>query len=343
VPDFPYINARVRAMRSRLLTPAQFEDMLAIPTLPALLQALASTPYAHDLQEALTRHDGIHAVDEALARNLHRTTQSILEWADGEARDLILVMLVRWDVVNLRTIARGTHVGRSAEEIAEAFLPAGTLSEVVLREMAGQASIAGLAGSLEAVNHPLAEAMSEAAAVYATTGDLPGLELQLDRAFVGWGRLQTRRRGRSAAALRRVLQIEIDLTNVKTALRLAAAGDLDEEVRLKHFIPGGVQVTAEIFAGLSASGTQAKTWKQIRTSGSPLKDPPSDLVAFERELDRAMAREFARHYRGDPLGLDIVIGYLAMKTAEVANLRLIARGKSIGLAREAVRRELVLA
>lgn len=329
-------------MRSRLLTPAQLEDLLAIASFPALLQALASTPYAHDLQESLTRHDGIRAVDEALARNLHRTTRSILEWADGPARDLILVMLVRWDAANLRTLVRGMHAGRPAEEMAEAFLPAGTLSEVVLREMAGQPSIASLAGSLEAVNHPLAEAMNEAAAEYAATGDLPGLELRLDRAFVGWGLLRTRQRGASAAALRRVLQAETDLTNVKTALRLAAAGDLDEEMRTKHFIPGGALVTLELFVGLSATRTQVGAWRQLRTSGFLVKDPPSDLVAFEREVDLAMARGLAGHYRGDPLGLDIVIGYLAMKTAEVANLRLIARGKSIGLAREAVRRELVL-
>ena len=37
MPDFPYINARVRAMRSRLLDPGRIEELLALPSIDALL------------------------------------------------------------------------------------------------------------------------------------------------------------------------------------------------------------------------------------------------------------------------------------------------------------------
>ncbi|MGQ0572495.1 MAG: V-type ATPase subunit, partial [Armatimonadota bacterium] len=107
MPDFPYINARVRAMRSRLLSAAQLEDLLATPTLAAFLQALASTPYGGDLQEALVRYEGLRAVDEALTRNFQHATQKILKFADGRPRELIEVVLLRWDLENLRAIVRG--------------------------------------------------------------------------------------------------------------------------------------------------------------------------------------------------------------------------------------------
>ncbi|MDR7519933.1 MAG: V-type ATPase subunit [Armatimonadota bacterium] len=342
MPDFPYINARVRAMRSRLLSAAQVEDLLGAPKLDAFMQELSAPPYGGDLQEAQVRYEGVRAVDEALARNLQRATRAILEFADGRPRRLIEVLLLRWDLANLRVVVRGKHAGRPAEEIVATLLPAGTLGEVILKEMAGLPDLAGLAGTLEAVEHPFAEAVADGVAVYVETKDLIDLELCLDRAYATYGLQQTHRGGGGAAGLHDLLQAEIDVANVKTALRLAAAGDLDEARRLRYYIPGGALVTADLFRALSAPATQEHAWKKLRVSGFPVKEPPRNLVDFEREMDLEVARALAAHYRGDPLGLDVVIGYLAMKSAEVANLRLIARGKFLGLPREQLRREMIL-
>ena len=335
-------------MRSRLLAPAQIEDLLGTPSLGALVQALAATPYSGDLQEALVRYEGVRAVDAALSRNLQRTTQSILGFADGPPLKLITILLLRCDLANLRTIVRGKHANRPAEEILDAVVPTGTLGEVALKEMAGHPNITVLAGTLEVVNHPFAAPLAEGVAEYAQTNDPLSIELRLDRAYADHVLRQTRGR-RDALGLREILLDEIDATNVKTALRLASAvaaspGALSSrEDRLRFFIPGGRAVDEETFLDLSAAQTLARAWMHLRTQGFPVKTLPQDLVAFERELDVRLANALAgRYLAGDPLGLDIIIGYLAMKSAEVANLRLIARGKFLGLAREAMRRELVV-
>ena len=44
--DFGYINARVKAMRSRLLPPGRVEELLALPDLDGFLRALGTTAYA---------------------------------------------------------------------------------------------------------------------------------------------------------------------------------------------------------------------------------------------------------------------------------------------------------
>lgn len=342
MPDFPYINARVRGMRSRLLTQAQMEDLLGAPSMPAFLQGMAATPYGGDLQEALARYGGVRAVDDALARNLQRTTSKILEFADGRPRALIEVLLLRWDLSNLRVIVRGKHAGRSPEEVIGALLPAGTLGEVVLREMAGYPDMGPLAGTLETMEHPFAVAMAEGVAAYAASRDLAALEMRLDRAYVERGLRVAHGRGGDAAVLREILVNEIDVANVKTALRLASAGDLEEAHRLRYFIPGGTILPQDLFLALSAPAAQAQAWKKLRISGFSVRESPTNLVEFERETDLAAAQALAAYYRRDPLGLDIVVGYMAMKSAEVANLRLIARGKFMGLPREVLRREMVL-
>jgi V/A-type H+-transporting ATPase subunit C len=341
MPDFPYINARVRAMRSRLLTPAQLEDLLGMSTLDAFLQGLSSTPYGFDLQEALLRHEGLRAVDEALGRNLQRATRAIRGFADDRPRALIEIILLRWDLANLRSIVRGKHAGRPTDEIIQALVPAGNLSEVALKEMAGYPDVTALAGTLEALDHPLAGPLAQGVAAYAKTKDVMEIEQSLDRGYAEFGLGQTHRLGGEAGVLREIFQAEIDAANVKTALKLASAEGLSEKRRLQFFIPGGTSVSDRLFLALSLAQTQAAAWERVRAHGFRARDLPQDLVAFERELDLRMATALAARYRGDPLGLDIVIGYVSMKSTEVANLRLIARGKFLRLPREAVRKEML--
>jgi V/A-type H+-transporting ATPase subunit C len=45
---------------------------------------------------------------------------------------------------------------------------------------------------------------------------------------------------------------------------------------------------------------------------------------------------------GDPLGIGIGISYLWAKQNEITNLRIIVKGKSVGMPNDRVRREMIL-
>jgi vacuolar-type H+-ATPase subunit C/Vma6 len=96
-----------------------------------------------------------------------------------------------------------------------------------------------------------------------------------------------------------------------------------------------------VFESLADPATAEQGLSALRLQGFPIRAPVGDLAAFERDLDRALVRAAAALYRGDPLEIDIVVGYLAQKYNEVVNLRLIARGKVLGIPRERIRQEMV--
>lgn len=342
MPDFPYINARVRAMRSRLLDGGRMDELLAAPTFDAFLHALTATPYVRNLQEALTRYRGLAAVDEALSRNFHQTTTKILSFADGKARDLIAAVLLRWDLANVRAVLRGKHTGRAEEEIMASVLPAGTLGEVALRDLARQPDVPAVAGALEAIGHPLGPAVAQGLGAYQAGQDLLGLELSLDRFYAEHVLAAAHGAGHNEGVLRRIVQAEIDALNVKTAVKLARLeGGLDAPARRRFFIPGGAIVDEKLFLTLSARDTLEQGWPVLRVRGFHADAVPEDLTEFERALDLLLARQAAQLYLGDPLGLDVVVGYLALKYNEVVNLRLIARSKVFGIPRDVVRKEMV--
>jgi V/A-type H+-transporting ATPase subunit C len=344
VPDFPYINARVRAMRSRLLDAARVDELLAAPSFEAFVHALGSTPYGRDLSEAQTRYQGLAAVDEALARNFRATTTKILSFADGQAKALIGAVLLRWDLANIRAILRGKHTSRSEEEIMASVLPAGPLGDAPLRDVVRQPDVGAVAGALEAMGHPLAPGVAAALAGYQADQDLMRLELSLDRVYAEVVLAAARAHGHNEEVLRRTVQAEIDAFNVKAAVKLARLEEgLDEASRRRFFIPGGAVVDEKLFLGLSARETLEGAWQVLGVRGFAAGSVPDDLTEFERSLDSQLARQAAHRYLGDPLGLDVVVGYLALKYNEVVNLRLIARSKAFGIPRDVVRKEMALA
>ncbi|HEY3247294.1 MAG TPA: V-type ATPase subunit [bacterium] len=342
MPDFPYINARVRAMKSRLLDAARIDELLALPSLDALIQALANSPYGREMQEALTRYTGLRAVDAALAQNFYRTTTKILSFADGKAKTLIELVLLRWDLANVRVLLRGKHFGVQDAQIEENLLPAGALSEAALKELLAAKDVPEVVGGLAAQGHPFAPSLAEALKIYqAAKEELFPLELALDRYYGTSGLTLVAGRGHNEQVVRGLLEADIDATNVKTALKLQQAGTLSHKEKLRHFVTGGRTVTEDYFLALSDPASMERGVRALGAAGFPVKGIGAPPTEFERQLDVTINRAQRALYLNDPLGIDIVIAYVAMKYNEVVNLRLVARSKALGISRDRVRKEMV--
>jgi vacuolar-type H+-ATPase subunit C/Vma6 len=62
---------------------------------------------------------------------------------------------------------------------------------------------------------------------------------------------------------------------------------------------------------------------------------------FERQLNRFRLDWLSKLVGKDPLGIGMVLGYLALKTTEVSNIRWIAHGIYLGMPASSIRSELV--
>jgi V/A-type H+/Na+-transporting ATPase subunit C len=338
--DFPYINARIKVMKSTLLPPSRFEDLLAAPDLGAIIQALGDTPYNTELQEALSRFSGVRAVDEALSQNFYHTARRILSFADGPPRRQIEVVLLRYDLQNIRAIVRGRHTGRTEDEILATVYPGGLLSEAKLRELLQQPDLRAIADTLVTWMHPLGRALRQGVDAAARSGSLLDVELALDRAYAQYGFRVADGEGDGETTFRRFLGAEVTATNLRTALRLRRVKELTREERERFFILGGA-ISRERFLALADPQSSITEVASLHLFGADLVGT-DDPVAMERAIDRAVQRMAAQMYLGDPLGLDVVIGYLTRKAAEVSNLRVIAHARHLGLAVDVARQEIVL-
>jgi V/A-type H+-transporting ATPase subunit C len=340
VGDFPYINARVKMMKSQLLPPARLEELLHSPTLDAFIQALTDTPYNMELQEALTRFRGLRAVDEALSQNFYHAARRILGFADGPPRRQIEVVLLRYDLHSIRAIVRGRYTGRSDEEILATLYPGGMLSEVRLRELLQQPDLRAIADTLVTWMHPLGRGLREGVDAAQRSGSLLDVEIALDRAYAQYGLRVADGEADGEAPFRRFLSAEITATNVKTALKLRRIRELSREERERFYVRGGA-VSLDRFLALADPQSSLSEISALRLFGAEITGTES-LLDTERAIDRAFQRMTVQMYLGDPLGVEVVIGYLARKAAEVSNLRVIAHAKQLGLPADTARQEIVL-
>lgn len=351
--DYGYANARLRAMKASLLDRRAYEALLAAPSVEALVEWLVRTPYKEEIEAALVKHGGVPCLMEGLRRNVARAVGAITRFFDGRPRELVRLLVARWDLSNLIAILRGQARGVSAEEILGALVPAGELKEVELRELAEQPTIRATAELMLTWRLPYAGAL--ASALRRSDGDLAGVETELHHlrfrdGLAGLGGDANDR------IVREMLEVEIDVENLLLLIRLSALANRRAALQARYgfgetralLIEGGslpsgllarlsaavdVEAIARLLQGTPYGISLRSRLEPYRQSGDP--------SVLERGLEEALVLKGVRMFHRDPLGIAIAVGYVWAKSNEIANLRLIAQGKALGWRPETIRDEMI--
>ena len=319
--DYSYINTRVRVMRTKLLDGRALDLALAAGSYQEFLRVLSETDFAANMRETTSEGAGLPELDRALSQNLFDTTQKVLGFAEGDSRREIETLLMKWDLVNLKSIARGIVSGRGAEAIRESLIPGGTIRPAALQTAAQATDLASAAASLAVTGHPLAKAMREGAAAYTNTGKLLDLEVALDQAYYKHALKVSRDN-----SMKQYLAREIDITNALIA-RSSRGSALDPNL----FVAGG-SLDAAAYGRLATGDAGGNPDLTVILEAPSIEEAE---VAARSALDKA-ARNSAV---ADVEGVGIILDFLRRKEMEIAKLRLIGRGKYYELPADQIRKE----
>ena len=345
--DYDYLNARIRSMKGRLLTPQAFEGLIQKPDLEGVIPELEKTPYRAELERASVHYKGIHAVEEALRREMAKTFSRILAIARGdEAEKYVTLLLARWDVQNVKTILRGKAMHVPPAEILECLIPAGDLDEAALAELLKQTDVRAVVDLLATWRIPYARPLTRSIREFQETRDTAVLEYALDRFSFESSLEALQGDSEDDRIMREMVTSEIEVVNLKTAFRLIRDGIALEEAR-GVLIDGGRSPDTARVLSLIGTGNIDQAAKML--DGTPYRflslipgsAAKGGISAYEKELDRYLLRKGVSHFLKDPLSIAIAIAYIWAKHAEVTNLRVIARGKIAGITDKEIRGEII--
>jgi V/A-type H+/Na+-transporting ATPase subunit C len=327
MPDnYAYINARVRAMHADLVT-QKLEETMNAASYGEFLRLLSESNLGADLGEATAAGAGLPQLDAALSRNFFNTARKVVGMADGTSGRDIALLFARYDLLNLKAVARGKLGNRSGADIIPSLLPAGPLKPAVLEALANTAELSSLVGVAGLNASPLSGAFRKAVTQLSADNDLLAFEVTLDQAY-----FDTVLNEASSSTLKEYMRREIDGANILTALKLRAQGRTENVD--PYFIAGGREVNKTRFQQI-ASGNGGLDGLNAFAEVADA----SDLSSAEAAVRAVLLKNAKKLYTSDALGIGVVIGFLKEKEREVALARLIARGKYYNVPTETLRRE----
>ena len=326
-PDFTYGNTRLRARRDTLLGPSL--EQLPHHDLDQLLAALDATPYAHDV-DAAAHAGGLARLHLAVTTHLTRALPDAVSHDEGAAREIVTLLLRRWDGPNaiavLRTAASGTPL--------PALTDVGLIDAVAGHEAARQGDVTSAAALLVAWRLP---GPRLTAALTSLDHDTPASEIErrvlrgaavdLDDALAA--------AGPHAGPVAAVVNAERDLRATVLALRLHEAITAQElpvgrvaPVVDAEALPGGSVPVATVHeaavaptraaAASSLTGNVPRSWQAALAAWAAGATAASTEHAL---TDLVASRAVAGFATGDPLGAAIPTAWIVAKEDEARRLR----------------------
>jgi V/A-type H+-transporting ATPase subunit C len=347
--DVGYANARLRGMKANLLKKEFFDELIEAPDVARAVQVLEGTAYGPDLEGELIYGWTATVVDEALKDNIVRTFAKVFNFLDPTARDVLTVLLGRWDAQNIKTVLRGAHNQVPLEQIKESLMPLGFISEAELEALARLNDVGAVINTLATWEIPYAAPLRQAYGSYLTTNDLSELELELDRYWASYAAARLDRRGENYEVAKRILATQIDVLNLVMVFRLLRA-DAEMVRAERYYLEGGRYITEPLFMELAKLSDVDEVIDRLKktTYAEPLDTASlrfleaNSISAFERALEMLLTRQALLSGVRDPQGVGVAISYIYAKLNEITNLRIVIRGKAVGMPPDRVREDLIL-
>jgi len=344
VADFDYGNARLRAMKSRLLARRDLESLAEAGSLQGLITGLARTAYQKSVEAALARTSGMESIAQALRNDLIETLGKARGFYLDEAGEMVIIALRPYDIHNLKAILRGLSMNIASAEILNALLPIGDLKYAVLSDLARAPGLRASIDLLASMNEPIAQPLLQLRARQ------PGADVpEMERVLTKWHYQEAKKWMESAPSgadvLASALQLDADVENLLTMLRFAhdpaerrhleergkadlsalllPTGSLSPDVLLRVGNQDALEPAVELLAGTRYETALRAGLQAFKRTGR--------LGEFETYLKRFRLSWLSKLIIKDPLGIGVFLGYLALKINEVNNLRWIASGINLGL------------
>jgi V/A-type H+-transporting ATPase subunit C len=351
---YDYGNARIKAMKSHLLSARQIESLAEAGSIRGLISALVKTAYHQEIEAALVHTSGINCIETALRENLTNTLGKTRRFYNGHAGQAVSMVLRRYDLHNLKSILRGLAKNIAPDEILRTVLPVNELTLDILQELARAANVRTAVDILATLNLPLALPILWLRA-QRPNAEISHMELALEQWYYQQCEQFLESASRDEPILAAWLKIQADLANLNTVLRCASATEerealqewLESEDLGAFFLGPGylpldlliqasqqdtLEAAVETLAGTAYQDTLRNALRTFNRSGR--------LSVFEQDLRRYYSSWTTKQGLGDPLGIGVLLSYLALKTNEVRDIRWIAQGVHLGFDLRDIKEEL---
>jgi V/A-type H+-transporting ATPase subunit C len=331
---YAYLNAKIRALISKMLSAGDYEKMLQADTFEESARILVATSTGGELVEVLTKPQvDLLEIDQALTGAYVKTFRMISSYAPKQARLFLETYFKKTDIDGLKTVIRSVH-NRLPKEEALKFVIA--TSEKKRTEFARLLEAQSVGQLVEEVQDKLLRgALSTALPLYESTHSTVPLEAALDKMLYRllWIQIKKKLRSLDRDHAEVLVGTRIDLNNMLVALRsrdlnlgMSALEVLMIPVNYKLKLGlDEIAKTRTALEVLSLVGTGV--YREIAQQGRELYEKEPDITQIEGLADRYIAHQSFKEFTGFSFHIGIALSYLNLKFYELRNIKASIIGK----------------
>lgn len=340
---YPYTYVRTAVMKSLLFRKEDYHKMLKM-SFSEIAKFLQDSHYKNEINSLATAYSGADLLELALNRNLAESFKKLIRISPYELGLLIKEYAKRKDAEDIKTILRGKFTNSDEKQIINSITAAGTLSYDFLISLLKKESIEEILKNNKMVDFAfLRDGLRE----LNEKNSLLGIENAFDKYYYAHLIEFSKILPKEGALFRNFLQKEVEILNILILLRLKKA-KLGKEIIKEYIVPGSKLSESKIMALASfddleeLSRVLEKTeYKDIIAKGIEEFKKNGSLITLETELYKHLLKQSILLLHQNPLTIDVILGYMFAKDIEIRNLKIIVKGKQLGLSEQFIESQLV--
>lgn len=341
---YPYTYVRTVVMRALLFRKEDYGKMLKMG-FSEIAKFLQESNYRKEINALAAEHSGADLLELALNKNLAESFKKLIRISSPELALLIKEYIKRKDVEDIKTILRGRFTNTNEKAVADSITAAGTLSYDFLMLLLKKESIEEILKGNKIVDFDL---FKNAVKDLNETNSLTGIENVFDKYYYGSIMQFSNRLPREGALFRNFLLKEIEILNILTLFRLKKA-KFGKDIAKEFIILSGDRLTDSKITDLIdiddldelSKAFQKTEYKNVIAKGIEEFKKTGSLITIETEFYKHLLKQSILFMHQHPLSIDVILGYMLTKDIEIRNLRIIIKGKQLGLKEDFIESQLV--
>ncbi|RKY80675.1 hypothetical protein DRQ07_05320 [candidate division KSB1 bacterium] len=317
VGKYANINAKVRAMKSSLLSEQDIKQLANAENLTAFVSILRQKNYVFSQEHKKLQDASVIEIE--ISKNRINRIKSVYKTAEGSIKNIVTMFLQKDEAEKAKSVLRQWNAG--VDKIVPVY-PFKILYDYQLSELLKAKSLEEIAGYFK--HTPFGEVISGSVQDFSKDKNMFFVETAIDKDIIS--RLTGASENlpdKDREIIRRITGIETDLKNILWVRRLKDYYDISPENAVKYILPGGVYFQASEIEDAVVRGreleliTEKRFTPEIRVSH---KDEEG-IYLLEEILKEALKNQAEKCFKQYPFTIGSIVGFITLLKLEEGMLK----------------------
>ena len=328
-----YVASRAKSRRKKLADLARMRQLIH-QSPDQLTVAVSNIGYAEEINLYASKFSGGDLVEAALTHNLEVELNDIVSMCNGKIKPMVEVYTSRFEYQNAKVVLRAVMNKVELEKVAHSILPElNDINTPWLKIIENSDDLRS------AVTQMRRKFFGPSLISLPEDSRLSDYEDALDRHYFNHAIKQLSSPKPASRYLRNYLSLEIDHRNILNILESNSMGIAFDEITTL-LLPGGRLLPASSFSSIAAGGKDSmmdilrassrfdmSEFEQLLQESDRVRSLDPIITWFKRQEHEFLQKMSYLH----PVSALPIVHYISMKVQEVADLRIIVRGRLAGL------------